>query len=214
MPFSLESFVKLRPFLYHLTSADNLDLTRSMRRLKPAAEFIKASGSDDLLRRRREGSCFLLPGSVGARLQSQSPLRVGNITFSSAWTLGDLIECLNGLVFFWPGTQAGPSRYGTNHFASSSWDEKPVALRVDTAKLFESNPGNDPLFCRFNSGSPRCVNGRKSPRGPNTFMPAEAFLGARSEVVEVAFRRSVHLPDATALKRSHSDLWEPFFNGV
>jgi hypothetical protein len=211
MPFTLDSFVKLRPFLYHLTSVDNLDSIRSVRRLECGADFIKRSGSDDLLRRHRKGSCCVCVGNMSVRLQSQSPLHAGNIAFEDNWSLGDLIECLNRLVFFWPGTETGPSRYGTNHFASSSCDEKPIVLRVHTAKLFESNPVNKPLFCRFNSGSPRCVDGRKSPRGPSTFLPAEVFAGTRSEVVEVVFDGSVHLPDTTEYAPSNFGPWQSLF---
>jgi hypothetical protein len=211
MPFSLESFVQLRPFVYHLTSSDNLDSIRLMRCLKCTVEFIKNSGMDALLREHRQESHSVRSGTLRVRLQSQSPLHAGNIAFEDAWNLRDLIECLNGLVFFWPGTEAGPSQYGINHFASSSWGKRPVALRICTAQLLELNSSNEPLFCRFNSGSPRCVNGRKSPRGLSTFLPAEMFAGTRSEVVEVVFRGGICLPDTTEFTVSLGDRWRPFF---
>lgn len=211
MPFDLESFAQLRPFVYHLTSADNLGSIRSMHCLKCAAEFIKNSDEDASLQERRQRSRSVQTSKTCVRLQSQSPLYAGNIAFEDSWNLAKLLESLNGLVFFWPGTETGPSRSGMNHFASSSWGKRPVALRIPAAQLFESNPGSKPLFCRFNSGSPRCVNGRKSPRGPNTFLPQERFTGTRSEVVEVVFRKSVILPKATKVAQSLDGPWCPFF---
>jgi hypothetical protein len=213
MPFALDLFARQRPFVYHLTSPDNIDSIRSARRLECAADFIKNSGSDDLLQKQRKPSCYVRASNTNVRLQSQSPLHPGNVAFEDGWSLSDLIACLNGLVFFWPGTESSPNRYGENHFKSRSWSERPIALRVPTAELLESNRGNRPLFCRFNSGSPRCVKGRKSPRGPNTFLPADRFEGTLSEVAELVFSGNVHLPDATEFRLSPDCPWRPFFEG-
>lgn len=211
MPFSLDSFASLRPYTFHLTSAENLDLICRLRRLKCAAEFIKNSGQESLLRSRRIGSSLLSSGRESIRLQSQSPLYAGNIAFDPTWNLGDFIECLNEHVFFWPGTRDDPIKYGRNHFNSRWWSETPVALRMRTSKLFELNATGGPLFCRFNSGAPRCINGRKSPRGSSTFMPADRFEGTASQVVEVVFPSSAHLPNSTEFGTSLRGPWLPLF---
>jgi len=211
MPFPLKSFSFLRPFLYHLTSADNLDSIRSTRRLRCAAEFIRSSGQDDLLQRHRKESCSVQRGGVRVRLQGQSPLHAGNIAFEGGWSLNDLIEHLNGLVFFWPGSETGPSRYGMNHFESSSWGERPVVLKTGTTELFDANPAGSPLFCRFNSGSPRWSNGQPSPRGHDTFLPANKFEGSPSKVVEVVFPEAVALPEGTQWGPSPAGPWRRFF---
>jgi hypothetical protein len=59
-----------------------------------------------------------------------------------------------------------------------------------------ANPNTEPLFCRFNSGAPRVVGGRRSPRGVTTFQPAGMFAGTPSDVVEVVFERSIVLPSS------------------
>jgi hypothetical protein len=182
-----------------------------MRRLRCAAEIIAGSGERELLRKHRSGSRLLPSGNSPIRLQSQAPLRANNVAFEENWALEDLIECLNGFVFFWPGKKH-PSPYGMRHFESSMSGNCAVSLlRVNTAKLLDVESENRPLFCRYNSGSPRCVDGRKSPRGPGTFLPHYKFEGTLAEVVEVVFSGSLALPDCTQLAESPTGPWRPFF---
>jgi hypothetical protein len=83
------------------------------------------------------------------------------------WSWSDLLAALNSRVFFWPGDQSGPNDYGRRLF--SAYDpSRQTVLRVSFCDLMEANPGAIPYFCRFNSGGPRTVGGRKSPRGPGT----------------------------------------------
>ena len=70
-------------------------------------------------------------------------------------------------------------------------------LRVGLRELLSCNPNHRPYFSRFNSGAPRTVNGRKSPRGPETFLAADRWLGSPSTVVEVTFVGTVSLPKTT-----------------
>jgi hypothetical protein len=209
MPFALASVLRLRPFVYHLTSVDNLDSIRSDACLKCAADFIADADSRHLLRKRRLEDIALREKTKSVRLQSQSRLHFGNIAFQGGWNLEDLVMRLNGLVYFWPGTLAGPNHYGRNHFASSSWGIRPAAIRICTKDLLESNPGATPLFCRFNSGSPRCVQGRKSPRGPETFLPAKQFEGSPGTVAEITFPGNVRLPDGAEVGNSPHGPWQP-----
>jgi hypothetical protein len=168
-----------------------------------------------LLRKHRKRSCVVHSENMTVRLQGQAPLHAGNIAFEDNWALDDLIECLNGFVFFWPGTELGPCRYGRNHFDSSSWDETPVALlKVRTANVFQFESSNRPHFCRFNSGAPRCVNGRKSPRGRSTFLPPSEFVGTPARVSEVVFRGSLFLPHDTEFAVSPEGPWRSLFESA
>jgi hypothetical protein len=103
------------------------------------------------------------------------------------------VESLNRRVFFWPGTASGPISYGIRHFERYQ-GERPIVLRLLMQSLLASNPASQPLYCRYNSGSPRCSYGTKSSRGANTFVPAGDFAGTPSTVVEVTFQEPITLP--------------------
>jgi hypothetical protein len=75
--------------------------------------------------------------------------------------------------------------------------EQPLILRVKVRDLIDANPDTNPQFCRYNSGAPRCSPkrpGRRSPRGPDTFVAASDFSGSPSKVVELVFPTAVKLP--------------------
>ena len=211
MPFDIESFIRLRPWAYHLTSVDNVESIRSARKLVCAAESIKHSSFAYLLSRRRISSERVCTRGEHVRVQSQSPLHEGNIEFEEGWNLPRLLEHLNNLVFFWPGNKEGPIRYGKNHFISASWGAAPVALRIYTRELLACNTETTPLFSRYNSGSPRCVNGRRSPRGSKTFITAGEFEGKSYEAVELAMPKSVSIPLGAEWSLSLSGDWGPLF---
>jgi hypothetical protein len=83
----------------------------------------------------------------------------------------------------------------------------PVFLRIDYPSLLLANPSAVPLYCRYNSGSPRCSNGKKSPRGPDTFLSTLAFNGTPSQVVEVTFSSEIELPTQTKFGRQPGGPW-------
>jgi hypothetical protein len=114
------------------------------------------------------------------------------------------LDALNERVFFWPGDFAGPINYGQRHRARYTED---VLLRMSFCDLIERNPLNAPYFCRFNSGAPRTVAGRKSPRGPDTFAKVCNWERPVSEVVEVSFVGSVELPDNVEVEQQGN--WHP-----
>ena len=111
----------------------------------------------------------------------------------TAYTFEQFIENLNRRIFFWPGTDAGPINYGVRHFERYG-SEHPAILKIDFQSLINSNPAVEPHYCRYNSGSPRCSHGQKSPRGPNTFQSGDQFVGTPSAVVEVTFSGPLILP--------------------
>jgi hypothetical protein len=127
-------------------------------------------------------------------VRDQDPLREGNCGLPAGFEFEDLIGLLNEHVFFWPGTAEGPIPAGRNHFGRYAEEVGAHVLRVRTSSMFAANPR--PLFCRYNSGAPRC-NPRvgRSPRGRDTFVSAELFNGGPSNVVECVFRGAVSLPE-------------------
>jgi len=168
---------------------------------------MERSRRNDLLRTRRSEP---VPVSIGKRvvwLRDQGPLYEGNAKLPKGYTFEDLIESLNRRIFFWPGTAAGPISYGIRHFERYE-NEKPVILRLHFDTLLQANPAAMPRYCRYNSGSPRCSNGEKSPRGPDTFMLAADFSETPSKVVEVTFDTEMRLPVNTELGEQPRGPWK------
>jgi hypothetical protein len=148
-------------------------------------------------------------GETVVWIRDQAPLREGNIRFSNGYAFGDLIESLNRRIFFWPGLGAKPISYGMRHFERYE-GEKPVVLRIGFEALLRANPGVAPRFCRYNSGSPRCSNGKRSPRGPDTFLLAQDFHETASKVVEVTFDTEIRLPQDTEFGETPKGPWRLF----
>ena len=140
------------------------------------------------------------------RVRDQAPLYEGNVELPFRYTFADFIESLNSRVFFWPGNSDGPISYGIRHFERYR-DERPVIIRVSVESVMKANPDAEPQFCAYNSGSPRCSNGKKSRRGPDTFTPAAAFVGVPTNVVEVTFDREVSLPADLEVGSSPKGPW-------
>lgn len=188
------SFCRVRPRLYHLTAAENVERILAGGGLAAAAGLYAEAGCAERARvRRPESERVRVNGDV-VHIRDQAPLFAGNVTLQDAWAFEDLVEHLNGHVFFWPGRDQRPIDYGQRHFARYQ-NEACKVLVVNTAALVEANAGNPPLFCRHNSGSPRChPKAGKSPRGPDTFLAADRFGHSPGRVVEVVFRDRVSLP--------------------
>jgi hypothetical protein len=211
MPFELDRYSMVRPMLYHLTASPNIERIRSQRQLVSVETLSNASDEEVDLRARREDTIPLNVDAYEVFIRDQEPLNEGNIEFEDGWEFGDLIECLNRLVFFWSGWERGPIRYGVNHFRHYRREE-PSILRVPFDSLCERNRGRTPLFCKYNSGSPRCYQGRRSPRGPQTFLPAPAYPYNPGSVVEVAFLERVNLPSDTEVSSQFNSGWVPLYN--
>jgi hypothetical protein len=112
------------------------------------------------------------------------------------------VAALNARVFFWPGTPHGAIGHGRRLFdAYRRRHSTRTILRIGFEELLLANPGTSPYFCKFNSGAPRTRAGRKSPRGPDTFLMAHEWPYTSSQVVEVSFIGSIFLPEST-------EVWE------
>lgn len=204
----LQDFVKTRPYLYHLTDRSNLDYIRETSSLLSAATLMNLAGRTDLLRQHRHRHEPITVRNVVIVLRDQAPLYKGNVRLPSGYTFEDFIESLNETVFFWPGSATTPISYGVRHFERYQ-DERPVILRISLRSLLAANPTAEPLYCRYNSGAPRCSYGQKSPRGPDPFLPAWGFSGTPSQVVEVVFQRKIVLPADVEFGSHPERRWRP-----
>lgn len=196
MPFQLDDLIAAYPFVYHLTARANLARIRETLQLESAAALMENAGRLDLLQTRRVKPVSIEVAGNTIILRDQAPLHAGHIFFEEDWDLAQLIESLNRRVFFWPGSGEAPIAYGARHFNRYA-EESTAILRIPLQALVETNADNSPLFCRYNSGSPRTTSGRKSPRGPLTFLPCDQFVDNHRKVVEVTFEGSVVLPAET-----------------
>lgn len=201
------SYASARPYLFHLTHRDNLNHIRELARLFPAAVLMERAKQADLIRTLRRGSRQVSVEGRTIVIRDQDKLHRGNTGVPSGYTFEDLIESLNRRIFFWPGASGGPIPYGRRHFERYE-QEHPVILRVEFQSVLNANPSASPLYCRYNSGSPRCSDGKKSPRGPNTFLSAIDFHETPSKVVEVTFDTEIMLPPTTQFGAHPSGPWK------
>lgn len=206
MPIPLDKFSRLRPWLYHLTAAANVGRILRTRRIESATRLLILAGRPGLVQVRRRSHVSIEVDGESVQIRDQAPLHQGNAALPGGWGIGDLVSLLNDHVFFWPGTGAGPISYGLRHFQRYV-DEKPAILRVTTVDLLSANTSSMPRFCRYNSGSPRCSNGRKSPRSAGTFVDGEGADFGPAAVVEVTFPGGLDLPAAVQLGSDPSGPW-------
>jgi hypothetical protein len=165
---------------------------------------------DDLLSFRRQKHEKVAVSGKVITIRDQAPLHRRNMALPSGYAFEKFIESLNRRIFFWPGTLEKPISYGLRHFERYR-EEKPAILRISFQSLIDSNPRIEAHYCRYNSGSPRCSYGRKSPRGPNTFQPADEFEGRPDEVVEVTFNQPLTLPANTNISAYPTGPWKQLF---
>jgi len=207
MAFTLSAFWRLRPYLYHLTASQNLDRIRATQRLECAAQILVSAGRVEVVRAKRPRHLVVDLDGTAIHIRDQGPLYPRNLTLSGGWTFGDFVQHLNEKVFFWPGTTTGPISYGVRHF-NRYIDESPVLIRASTHSLFNKNSNEVPLFCQYNSGSPRWANGRPSPRSPRTFCSADEAQFSAARVVEVVIKSNATLPEDSQFARHPDGPWE------
>lgn len=202
----LNQFARVRPFLFHLTSRNNIRRIKTASSLDPAATLLSHAGRADLLNARRRGHRQIQLDGELVVLRDQDPLHERAIAFEPGWDLRRFVGHVNQHVFFWPGTLDGPIPAGRNHFERYASDQ-PLVLRIGLYQLLVANGQAEPRFCRFNSGAPRVTGGRRSPRGATTYMCAEEFNGTSSDVTEVVFAHRMVLPPSTQIGHSYGGPW-------
>ncbi|MFH0826169.1 MAG: hypothetical protein V2B18_25740 [Pseudomonadota bacterium] len=211
MPFTLQDFNRTKTHLYHLTFCDNLENLRNERRLHSASETIAQANQQGLMEQRRRAHVRLDVNGRSIWLRDQAPLHEGNIEFDQGCDMRRLVALLNGMVFFWPGNEEGAIKHGKRHYTRYR-DENPAIVRAKTSDIIGANRENQPLFCRLNSGSPRCSGGHRSPRGFGTFSSAPQCKFRPSDVVEVTFMKTAMLPGDTQVSFDGGETWRSLFN--
>ena len=205
----LDDLLGVRPYLYHLTSRENLPSIVRRKKLLSANRILERAGRLDLLRTRRLRHEEVRIDDTRHLLRDQLPLQAGNIAFDEGVTFDAFVELLNTLVFFWPGGETGPIRMGVNHFGRYA-AERPAVLRVEFSTLLDANPGLVPRLARVNSGAPRChPTAGKGRRGHSTFTPPAHFQGTAGDVREVVFEGQVVLPAQVEVGTIRGNLWMP-----
>ena len=193
MPLDLETYGSLRPFLYHGTARSNRESIISDRALYSARALTRKDCSEQRLEPVR-----VKRGTFTIEIRDQRPLQRGHVELTGGWSWETFLAAINERVFFWPGNEDGPIDYGRRQIEAYRGSDQ-IILRVKLFALLAANPGSPPYFCKFNSGGPRTVGGRKSPRGPETFLSACRWSDIPSEVAEVSFVKKALLPATTEL---------------
>jgi hypothetical protein len=204
-----DKLCSLRPYSYHLTHVDNVRPILARGELLSCAELLRVSGGEISVRERRPEMVSIELGGNRVFLRDQRPLHAGNVSLEDDWEFADLVEHINGHVFFWPGIANGPIGSGQRHFDRYA-AENPAILRVRTADLFEANVPRAPLYCKYNSGAPRCTGGQGSPRGKQVYIRGDDAEFGVGGVVEVLYRRAAKLPGhAVEVRRYRNREWVP-----
>ena len=207
---SSSALSKLRPYLFHLTAAENVERIQRARSLSSATELFAAAGRTDLSRSRRRHHEVITIGGEAIVIRDQAPLHRGNVALPDEWSFEDLVAMLNRQVFFWPGSLSSPIAYGVRHFERYRSEDTRI-IRVPLLDLAAANPSREPNVCRYNSGSPRCNGGRPSPRSQKTFEPITISRLRPSEVVEVTLSPDAILPSSTQVARSLGGRWTSLY---
>jgi hypothetical protein len=186
----IEKFIVERPYLYHLTSKSNAELIIEKKMIYSTNELVRLSNDKahvPMQRAKRVDHYTLTVDGKVYSLRDQQPISEKALakSLTHQWTVGDFLYHLNDRVFMWPTLDRL-----WRHFNRYK-DEGPVIFRFPTKELLSINP--HVLFCRLNSGATRANThwgGRPPDRGPDTFLPAEAFGFAIRDVAEVTFPQS------------------------
>ena len=205
-----EDLCRLRPFVYHLTAASNLASIVRAGQLEATGRLFERAGraGDARLRSRRPAALSLELDGEPIAIRDQKPLHERCIAFEPGWDMARLVERLNELVFFWPGTERGPIRPGQGHFELYRGQGEALRiLRVPTAALLEANAARGPLLSRCNSGAPSRFQKPGAPRGGATFVPVERADFSPAQVVELVFERSARLPPETRVGTTPQGPW-------
>ncbi len=214
MGIDLAGLTKMSPYLYHVTFEASLARIQRSRRLESAAVLLKEGGQHHRLRVRRDSLVEFVVDGEPIVLTDQSPINPKNIAFQGGWSLPDLVEALNGRVFFWRGGEDGLLRSNQGHFGKyENAGHRLVFIRSSFDEVNRLNAERGPELCKHNSGAARQYDGEPIPRGPGTFVPPQDADFMRGEVQEVVFRGFVDLPATTEICHgSWKGPWRPLLH--
>lgn len=190
---NIETFIKERPYLYHLTSKLNGEHIISHKRLFSANELIIMSNDIKNLpvqRERRSGHYEIKIEGESYLLRDQGPISEKALSkcLTDGWLVPDFLYHLNSRVFMWPTLERLWRHF--NRYKA----ENPVIFRFPTQQLLTTNMHAE--FCRLNSGATRAnsyLGGKPPARGSQTFLPADKFELSVRDVAEVTFPKQCNL---------------------
>lgn len=205
---NVENFIKLRPYLYHLTDRENRDNILNKQRLLSTSYIVENSNIVDklaFLTSRRLGHTEIFINETKYKIRDQRPismLALGKCV-TDGWSAADFIKHLNDRTFFWPTIKRLNTHYQRYKI------EEPIIIRVKTESLFVLN--DTPKFCRLNSGATRAnsyLGGVAPARGANSFLTADQYSRTPGTVVEVTFDNFCDLPSSIWLGSTPYGPWE------
>jgi hypothetical protein len=218
MAFSREQFVRLRPYLYHLTNPTNLPMLRRERSLRSAAWW--AGAAHRFAPQLEDPEAFLAAPRLrpvtlrvgrGRRvtLNDQFPMRSRRSFASLRGTYEDYLRCLNALVFWWPGDGERLKSKGSLAETFALRNARAGWLRIPTADAWgEAAPVR---FCRYNSGAPQARDGVE--RGPHIFVTCDEPGLTVGGVAEVVFEHGLALPATAEWRDPGGQKWRPLLGG-
>lgn len=181
-----------------------------MQRLDSPGVLLKGTAYEHLLNSRRLADEVTHLNEFEVIVRNQVPLNPSYLEFVNGWSFADYLVELNSRVFFWPGDWGRPNGYGRRHLASR-FNASSVLLRTRLQEVLAGNPGKVLFLSRFNTGAPRLYFGRRSPRGPDTFISAADWPYTPSRVAEASFTGSVKLPASTEVYDLKAQSWKKVF---
>lgn len=204
----IEEFVSKRPYLYHLTSAKNVENIIETGKLYSTSKIISMSNeahNKELNNQKRDSSLVLIVKNKEYHIRDQKPISITVLSrcLTDGWKYTDFIGFLNKRVFFWP-TINRLERHFNTYVA-----EKPIILRFNTQHLLELN--SHAQFCRLNSGATRCnshLGGNAPERGSKTFLSALEYNLGIGTVAEVTFPGECTLPKSFWKSNSPNGPWK------
>jgi hypothetical protein len=139
MAFNLADFVRLRPFVHHLTAASNLPLLLAAGELRSAEILMRAAGQEALVHQRRGTGVHVLIGEARPHIRDQSPLHPGNVELEAGWTFEDVVALLNRHAFYYSDALRSIVRFhDANH--DTAWLLERAAELHDKATTEQRRP--------------------------------------------------------------------------
>lgn len=170
---TLSEFTYYRPYLYHVTHAQNVDLILKTKKILSTSLL---TNDTDFLQTKRLKDIVI----NDIVIRNQAPLTDALQKCLIGCTVKQFIQLLNSKVFFYASLN-DITLEGT-------------VLMVKTRDLFKNN---NPLFSVLNSGAPRshqAYNNKPAPRTLTMFTDAK-LVPSYHKVKEVVFDKQVILPD-------------------
>ena len=199
---------------YHTSCRTNFEAIRTSGTLESAEALLRGTSHEHLLSQRRATSSIVQVNGRAVRVRDNRPLAPGSLALPDGWSLSDWLQELNSWAFMWPGGESGPIARGKAHFARYAAEGDVFTIRVRLRSVIEANGDGQLFVTRCNSGSARHHGGQPVSRGLQTFSAPEAAGFRPSDVVELAYRGRIHLPDEAMWSQSLGGPWHDLRNAA